>query len=246
MYSVDIFNIPLTEVKTFVKTGVLDSTYSVKAHMCFDAYQVKQFFGVKLVSGFPSEKFLDEFIQKLKDISKVKPKKLPRSILDRYFEGCSCGYYFLYPREFSRKQIFVLDYLLHQFLRIPSIIEVDFKEAWEELKISSYQKALDAVGVLDAYWGFHMRFNYEDVLKRLHKAPEKPLAKQTEIVKDILSPFAWTIDGERFIIDPTDLDTVLLAYRYDKKFYIQKTSAYPVEQSELPENLVVRVFPIEE
>lgn len=101
-----------------------------------------------------------------------------------------------YPKEYSRREVFVYDYLLHQFARIPTILVTTSEEEIPE----SFQDCIEKT-IQDGnfYFSFNVRFDYREVLKRLTPGRlsgeilETILGgqkKQTWIVSEILRPVA--------------------------------------------------------
>ncbi len=161
---------------------------------CFDGYfswrnQDGDFWFQPVISKCPA---LNEFWAEIEKLTSLR--------IRRSFGLVSIEY----PKEYSRKEIFAYDYLIHQFARIPTILVVTSEEQDEEMAEenipASFQDCIErTIESGNFYFSFNVHFDYREVLKRLTpgrlsgEVLETILGgqkKQTWIVSEILRPVA--------------------------------------------------------
>ena len=235
MYSMDIFNLRESEIQDYFLMGQAVLGARLRSHECFDPYLSYQKFGNTLISGFPQDTHLEEFFTACRNVGLV-PRFLPADLVNTDFPRCKFAVYWEYPVHLNERQKYVLDYLLHQFIRIPTIAHE------HDIEAENYQDMLERVCMRDPYWSFNVRFNYRDVLERIEKTPDKISSRQTALVMDILYPVAAEISG-RYIASSANLELVLLAQRYREELFLELTREERVPYTKSTDTTWIKVVP---
>lgn len=168
---------------------------SIRAE-CFDFYIRRQEVGEKFY--FRPEVYvgcLDEFRDYLCKVTGIRISDVGYS--DGFLEV-------LYPPGYSESIKVSYNYLFHQLMRIPAVLE-DVSGEGTSSNLS-FQGALDRTNEVNSYWGFEVKFDWKDFVNCIRPLYFDIKEKQTKALLQVISPFACEYCGYFLSGDPL-LDT---------------------------------------
>lgn len=166
---------------------------------CFDSYIRKQ----RDWEGFAFRPevyapCLNEFREYLFRITGINIYKIPYS----------SGFFSVkYPTGYTDSMIYSYNYMFHQLMRIPTIVE----NISVSLDREPFQEFIDAVHTIEPYWGFEVQFDWKDFVRCIRPVEFSILHKQTSALLQIMSPY-YCKYGEYYILENFNMsmDTVRL------------------------------------
>lgn len=133
---------------------------------------------------FPDSKPVQEFLYELSSRTEITIRE-------------SLEFYRLeYPYGYDNEDIYILDYLIHQLIRIPAIFNLSTSRS---ILNKTFQECLEELINIDTFYSFKVLFDYRDVLDRIHskrlsKSRIRNIlttgGKQTAIITELLRPCA--------------------------------------------------------